>query len=81
MTTTLESTVLDKTRELCETIIQQPEFENLRSRIDQFLINDAARAMQDKLKAHIRDLLPNDYLEARKFLESLGWEGQFSAQT
>jgi cell fate (sporulation/competence/biofilm development) regulator YlbF (YheA/YmcA/DUF963 family) len=49
MATTLETTVLDKTRELCETIINQPEFENMRSRIDQFLINDAARAQYQEL--------------------------------
>jgi cell fate (sporulation/competence/biofilm development) regulator YlbF (YheA/YmcA/DUF963 family) len=49
MTTTLESTVLDKTRELCETILQQPEFGQMRERIDQFLINDAARAQYQEL--------------------------------
>jgi len=49
MATTLETTVLDKTRELCETIISQPEFESMRSRIDQFLINDAARAQYQEL--------------------------------
>jgi cell fate (sporulation/competence/biofilm development) regulator YlbF (YheA/YmcA/DUF963 family) len=49
MSTTLETTVLDKTRELCETIINQPEFENMRARIDQFLINDAARAQYQEL--------------------------------
>ena len=42
-------------------------------------IYEAARVMQDKLKAQIRDLLPNDYLEARKFLESMSWEAQYSA--
>lgn len=49
MTTTLETTVLDKTRELCETILNQPEFESMRTRIDQFLINDAARSQYQEL--------------------------------
>lgn len=49
MTTTLETTVLEKTRELCETITQQPEFEALRRDIDQFLVNDAARQQYQEL--------------------------------
>jgi len=49
MTTALETTVLDKTRELCETIINQPEFDDVRKRIDTFLINDAARQQYQEL--------------------------------
>ena len=49
MATTLETTLRDKTRELCESIIQQPEYENLRLRIDQFMVNDAARAQYQEL--------------------------------
>ncbi len=49
MATTLETTLRDKTRELCESIIKQPEFENMRLRIDQFLVNDTARAQYQQL--------------------------------
>lgn len=49
MATTLETTLRDKTRELCESIIKQPEFENMRLRIDQFLVNDAARTQYQEL--------------------------------
>lgn len=49
MSTVLEASVLDKTRELCETIIQQPEFDSVRQRIDQFLINDVARQQYQEL--------------------------------
>ena len=49
MATTLETKLRDKTRELCESIIKQPEFEDLRLRIDQFLVNDAARAQYQEL--------------------------------
>ena len=49
MSTALETTVLEKTRELCETIIQQPEFDSVRKRIDTFLINDAARQQYQDL--------------------------------
>jgi cell fate (sporulation/competence/biofilm development) regulator YlbF (YheA/YmcA/DUF963 family) len=49
MSTVLETSVLDKTRELCEAIIQQPEFDSVRQRIDQFLINDAARQQYQEL--------------------------------
>lgn len=44
-------------------------------------IRDTARAMQENLKADIRTLPPNMYLDARKFLDSLGWEGQFAPGT
>jgi hypothetical protein len=33
--------------------------------------------MQDVLKGNIRDILPEQYIAARKFLESLGREAQF----
>lgn len=49
MSTVLEASVLDKTRELCETIIQQPEFDSVRQRIDQFLVNDVARQQYQEL--------------------------------
>jgi hypothetical protein len=39
-------------------------------------IRELSRSMQDDLKEQIRSIPPNSYLEARKFLESLAWEGQ-----
>ena len=40
---TEDTIVLQKTRELCETIVQQPEFKQIRSRIDAFMANDQAK--------------------------------------
>jgi cell fate (sporulation/competence/biofilm development) regulator YlbF (YheA/YmcA/DUF963 family) len=40
---TEDTIVLQKTRELCETIVQQPEFQQIRSRIDAFMANEQAK--------------------------------------
>ncbi|MBM3833324.1 MAG: YlbF family regulator [Verrucomicrobia bacterium] len=42
-TTIEESAVLQKTRELCQAILDQPEFKSLRRRIDSFMANDEAK--------------------------------------
>ncbi|MEW6303116.1 MAG: YlbF family regulator [Verrucomicrobiota bacterium] len=47
--TTEESTVAVKTRELCQTIVDLPEFQGIRSRIEAFLADDAARGLYDTL--------------------------------
>lgn len=44
-----ESVVIHKTRELCQTILDQPEFKVLRQRIDAFMANDAVRGQYDSL--------------------------------
>jgi len=45
MTTNTEDTiVLQKTRELCETIVSQPEFQEIRSRVDAFMADEAAKS-------------------------------------
>ena len=44
MTTTIENAVIQKTRELCQTIIEQPDFQAIRSRIDTFMADDRAKA-------------------------------------
>ena len=45
MTTTIEETIiLQKTRELCQTILDQPEFGSIRQRLDNFLADDAAKS-------------------------------------
>ena len=44
MQATIEETpVIQKTRDLCQTIIEQPEFLQIRERIDAFMGNDAAK--------------------------------------
>ena len=42
-TNTEESVVLQKTRELCETIVNQPEFQQIRSRVDAFMGDEEAK--------------------------------------
>ncbi|MFN7141352.1 MAG: YlbF family regulator [Limisphaerales bacterium] len=50
MQTNLEDGVIvQKTKELCETILKQPEFQSIRSRIDQFMGDDKAKAQFDAL--------------------------------
>ena len=44
-----ESVLLHKTRELCQTILDQPEFQTLRRRIDAFMANDTVRGQYDSL--------------------------------
>lgn len=43
LTTTDESAILLKTRELCQTITAQPEFQTIRERVDAFMANDDAK--------------------------------------
>jgi len=38
-----DSVITAKTRELCETITSQPEFQNIRQRVDAFMADEAAR--------------------------------------
>ncbi len=42
-TTTPDGPIIQKTRELCETILQQPEYKQMRQRIDSFLSDDKAK--------------------------------------
>jgi len=45
MQATIEDTiVMRKTRELCQTIVDQPEFQSIRERVECFLANDAAKS-------------------------------------
>jgi cell fate (sporulation/competence/biofilm development) regulator YlbF (YheA/YmcA/DUF963 family) len=44
-----ESVLIQKTRELCQTILDQPEFQVLRQRIDTFMANDTVRGQYDSL--------------------------------
>jgi len=48
MQTTLEETpVMQKTRELCQTILDQPTMQSIRQRIDAFMGNETARNQYD----------------------------------
>jgi cell fate (sporulation/competence/biofilm development) regulator YlbF (YheA/YmcA/DUF963 family) len=50
MQTTIEETpILQKTRELCQTILEQPTIRSIRERIDAFMGNQQARAQYDGL--------------------------------
>ena len=50
MQATIEETiVIQKTRDLCQTIIEQPEFIQIRERIDAFMGDDAAKTQYQAL--------------------------------
>lgn len=52
MQTTIEETpVLQKTRELCQAILDQPNMQSIRQRIDAFMGDDKARSQYDNLVA------------------------------
>lgn len=45
MQATAEETVfIRKTRELCQTLLDQPEFQSIRARIETFMANDGAKS-------------------------------------
>ncbi|MEW6159975.1 MAG: YlbF family regulator [Verrucomicrobiota bacterium] len=48
-TTTDESVIIQKTRELCQAIIEGQEFQGIRRRIDTFLADDQAKAQYQTL--------------------------------
>lgn len=48
-TATEESVVIQKTRELCQTLLDQPELQEMRRKIDVFTANDQARSQYDTL--------------------------------
>lgn len=48
-TTTEDSVIVQKTKELCEAILAQPDSQNIRSRISKFMADDKARGQFDAL--------------------------------
>ena len=48
-TQTEESAVIQKTRELCQAILDEPEVRSLRQKIDAFMANDQAPGQYDAL--------------------------------
>ncbi|HMJ91020.1 MAG TPA: YlbF family regulator [Candidatus Acidoferrum sp.] len=49
MQTAIENPVAEKTRELCQTILSQPEFQNVRRDVESFMNNDRAKAQYETL--------------------------------
>ena len=47
--TTTDSAIVQKTKELCQTLLSQPEFNSIRSRVDTFLSNEEAKSKFDAL--------------------------------
>src|ERR1700691_5135874 len=45
----IEDAVRQKTLELCEAIVQQPEFQSIRQRVDSFMADSNAQAQYQKL--------------------------------
>ncbi len=51
-----EDLVLQKTRELCDVIVQQPEFKSIRQQVDSFMADNNAQAQYDSLSEKGRHL-------------------------
>jgi hypothetical protein len=73
------------------TALERPAFTPFRTQLDDLFaarahtgttseiaqaINTTIREMQAELRKHIRDIVTSEYLEARRFLDSLLFEGQ-----
>ncbi|MFO1477322.1 MAG: YlbF family regulator [Verrucomicrobiota bacterium] len=48
-TTDIESGILEKTRELCQAILDQPGFRSARKRIETFMADDKAKAQYESV--------------------------------
>ncbi len=48
-TTTADSVIIQKTKELCEAILAQPEAQSIRTRVNKFMADDKARSQFDAL--------------------------------
>ena len=51
METTIESALIEKTRELCQTILSQPEYQTIRQQVDAFMENEQAQAAYQALSS------------------------------
>jgi cell fate (sporulation/competence/biofilm development) regulator YlbF (YheA/YmcA/DUF963 family) len=72
--TQIEDTVRQKTLELCEAIIQQPQFQSIRQRVDSFMADSSAQQQYQSLTEKGRSLhekqhqgLPLDNREIASF--------------
>ena len=50
-TTATENVVIEKTRELCQTILNQPEYQAIRRQVDAFLNDEQAQAAYQTLSS------------------------------
>jgi cell fate (sporulation/competence/biofilm development) regulator YlbF (YheA/YmcA/DUF963 family) len=48
-TTTEQSPIIQKTRELCQTIVDHPDFHSIRQRVDSFMENEEAKTQYQAL--------------------------------
>ncbi len=48
-TTTEESAILSKTKELCQAILEEPDMRQVRQRVDAFMADEQARTLYDGL--------------------------------
>ena len=55
-TTQIEDAVRQKTLELCETIVNQPEFQSIRQRVESFMADSAAQRQYQSLNEKGRAL-------------------------
>jgi cell fate (sporulation/competence/biofilm development) regulator YlbF (YheA/YmcA/DUF963 family) len=51
-----EDLILQKTRELCEAIVQQPQFKNIRQQVDSFMADPKAQEQYESLSEKGRHL-------------------------
>ena len=50
-TTATDNAVIEKTRELCQTILDQPEYQKIRQQVDAFFENEQAQAAYQTLSS------------------------------
>ena len=73
METTTENAVLEKTRELCQTILDQPEYQSIRGQVDAFFADAKAQEQYQSLSAK------GEYLQ-HKQAQSLPLSGEEIAE-
>ncbi len=73
METTTENIVIEKTRELCQTILDQPEYQAIRSQVDAFLADEKAQEQYQSLSSK------GEYLQ-HKQAQSLPLSGEEIAE-
>ena len=73
MQTTLEETsVLQKTKELCQAILDQPNMRSIRQRIDAFMADEKTRAQYDNLVAKGQTLHEKEHNSIQLTREEIG---------
>jgi cell fate (sporulation/competence/biofilm development) regulator YlbF (YheA/YmcA/DUF963 family) len=72
--TSEDTVVVQKTRELCQTLVEQPEFQNIRERIENFMSDEGARSQYqsvmekgDALQQKQQHGMPLDNTEISEF--------------